>query len=73
MRRTVTQFACESVGLCSFCGPYMREFEFSHSNPVSRIIKISYAHNLQVNKLDFSFYDSYVKEHEFFTLEDLLK
>ena len=53
MRRTVTQFACESVGLCSFCGPYMREFEFSHSNPVSRIIKISYAHNLQVNKLDF--------------------
>ena len=37
MRSTVTQFARESVGLCPLRGSYVREFELSHSNPVSRI------------------------------------
>ena len=47
-----SQFARESVGLCPFHGSYLREFELSHSNPINRIIKISYAHNLHV-MLDF--------------------
>ena len=46
MRCTVTQFARESVGLCPFRGSYVREFELSHSNPVSRIITINHAHSL---------------------------
>ena len=47
-----SQFARESVGLCPFHGSYLREFELSHSNPINRIIKISYAHKLHV-MLDF--------------------
>ena len=54
MRYTVTQFARESVGLCPFRGSYVREFELSHSNPVSRIITINHEHNLQVKTLDFA-------------------
>ena len=46
MRCTVTQFARESVGLCPFRGSYVREFELSHSNPVSRITTINHAHSL---------------------------
>ena len=53
MRYTVIQFARESVGLCPFCGSYVREFELSFSNPASRIIKITHAHNLYVKMLDF--------------------
>ena len=37
MRCTVTQFIRESVGLCPFRGSYVREFELSQSNLVSRI------------------------------------
>ena len=47
MRRTVTKFASESVGLCPFCGSQVREFELSHSNLVSRIVKITHAHNFK--------------------------
>ena len=54
MRYTVTQFARESVGLCSFRGSYVREFELSHSNLVNKIIKITHAHDLHVKKLDFA-------------------
>ena len=46
MRYTITQFARESVGLCPFRGSYVREFELSHSNPVSRITTINHAHSL---------------------------
>ena len=46
-------FARESVWLCPFCGLYVREFEFSHSNPVNRIRKLTRAHNLHVKMLDF--------------------
>ena len=53
MRRRITQFARESVGLCPFRGSHVMEFELSHSNPVNRIIKIANAHNLQVKMLDF--------------------
>ena len=53
MRCTITQFPHESVGLCTFRGAYVRKFELSHSNPVSRIIKITHAHNLHVKMLDF--------------------
>ena len=60
VRCRITQFARESVGLaprtCPFRGSYVREFELSHSNPVNRIIKITHAHNLHVNRLDFSPY-----------------
>ena len=45
MRYTVTQFARESVGLRPFRGSYVREFELSHSNPVSRIITINHEHS----------------------------
>ena len=34
-------------------GLYVREFELSHSNLVSRIIKITHAHNVHVKELDF--------------------
>ena len=54
MRYTVTQFARESVGLCPFRGSYVREFELSHSNPVTRIMKITHAHVLRVKTLDFA-------------------
>ena len=37
-----------------FRGPYVREFELSHSSLVNRIIKITHAHNLHVKKLDFA-------------------
>ena len=40
MRCTVTQFAREIVGLCSFRGLCVMEFELSHSNLVSRITEI---------------------------------
>ena len=53
MRYTVIQFARESVGLCPFGGSYVKEFELSHSNSISRIIKITHAHNLHVKVLDF--------------------
>ena len=53
MRCTVTQFVRESVGLCPFRGSYLREFELSQSNLVSRIIVITHTHNLHVNMLDF--------------------
>ena len=53
MRCTVTQFTRESVGLWPFGGLYVREFELSHSNLVSRIIKIIHAHNMHVKVLDF--------------------
>ena len=53
MRCTVTQFARESVGLWPFGGLYVRDFELSLSNLVSRIIKITHAHNLHVKVLDF--------------------
>ena len=53
MKCRITQFARESVGLCPFRGSYVRELELSHSNPVNRIIKITYAHSLHVKMLDF--------------------
>ena len=53
MRCTVTQFTRESIGLWPFGGLYVREFELSHSNLVSRIIKITHAHNMHVKVLDF--------------------
>ena len=53
MRRRITQFACESVGLCPFRGSYVRKFELSHSNRVNRIMKITHAHNLHLKMLDF--------------------
>ena len=53
MRCKVTQFSRESVGLWSFGGSYVREFELAQSNLVSRIIKITHAHNLHVKLLDF--------------------
>ena len=31
----------------------MREFELPHSNPLSRVLKITHAHNLHVKMLDF--------------------
>ena len=52
MRYTVTQFARESVGLCSFGDSYVREFELSHSNPVNRVIKITQAYNLHVKAVN---------------------
>ena len=54
MRYTITQFARESVGLCPFRGSYVREFELSHSNLVTRIMKITHAHGLRVKTLDFA-------------------
>ena len=51
MRYTIIQFARESVGLRTFRGSYVREFELSHSNSVKRIIKITHAHNLHVKVL----------------------
>ena len=53
MRCRITQFACESVGLCPFRCSYVREFELSQGNRVNRIIKITHAHNLHVRMLDF--------------------
>ena len=53
MRCRITQFARAGVGLCPFLGLYVREFELSHRNPVSRIVKITHAHNLHVKMLDF--------------------
>ena len=53
MQCRITQFARESVGLCSFHGSYVREFELSHSNLVNRFIKITHTHNLHVKMLDF--------------------
>ena len=69
MRYTVTLFARESVGLCSFRGSYVREFELSHSNLVNKIIKITHAHDLHVKMLDFicPVYNLYVKQRILFT------
>ena len=52
MRYKVTQFARESVGLCPFRDSYVREFELSHSNPVSKVIKITEAYNLHVKAVN---------------------
>ena len=47
---------------CPFRGSYVREFKLSHSNSISRIIKITHADNLHVKVLDFfAFYNSYAK------------
>ena len=68
MRYTVTQFARESVGLCPFRGSYVREFELSHSNLVTRIMKITRAHGLRVKTLDFaSFTIREIKKRKLFT------
>ena len=68
MRYTVTQFARESVGLCPFRGSYVREFELSHSNLVTRIMKITHAHGLRVKTLDFaSFTIREIKKRKLFT------
>ena len=53
MRCRITQFARARVGLCSFPGLYVREFELSDRNLVNRIIKITHAHNLHEKMLDF--------------------
>ena len=73
----MTQFACESVGLCPFRGSYVREFELSDSNPVNRIIKITHAHSpcTQFAREDvvlWPFYNSYVKNANCL-LENFLK
>ena len=39
-----------------FRGSYVSEFELSRSNLVNRIIKITHAHNLHVELLDFGSY-----------------
>ena len=44
------------LDFASFRSWYVREFELSHSNLVSRVIKISHAHNLHVNMLDFALF-----------------
>ena len=50
-----------------FRGSYVREFELSHSNLVSRVTKIAHAHNLHVEMLHFApFYNSCVKERKLF-------
>ena len=68
MRCRITQFVRESVGLCPFRGSYVREFEFSHSNPVNKIIKIPPAHNLHVKMLDFGpFIIRTLKKRKLFT------
>ena len=63
------QFARESVGLSPFRGSYVREFALSHSNPLSRIIKITHAHNLHVKMSDFFPFTIYlyVIERKLFT------
>ena len=53
MRCRITQFARDSVGLCTFRGLYVKEFKVSHCNWVNRIIKITDAHNLHMKMLDF--------------------
>ena len=47
------------LDFASFRGWYVREFELSHNNLVSSVIKIAHAHNLFVKMFDFaSFYNS---------------
>ena len=41
------------LDFATFRGPYVREFELSHSYLVNRNIKITHAHNLHVKMLVF--------------------
>ena len=55
------------LNFAPFRGSYVREFELSHSNLVSRVTKIAHAHNLHVEMLHFApFYNSCVKERKLF-------
>ena len=73
MRCRITQFARASVGLCPFPGLSVREFELSHSNLASRIIKITHAHNLHVKVLDFGLLQFVRKKNVNCLLENLKK
>ena len=68
MRCTVTQFTRESVKIWPFGGLYVREFELSHSNLVSRIIKNNSCTQRARQGVGLrAFYDSYVKERKLLT------
>ena len=46
----------EVLDFAPFRGWHVREFELSHNNLVSRVIKIAHAHNLHVKMLDFGLF-----------------
>ena len=71
MRRRITQFARESIGLCPFRGSYVREFELSHSNRVNR--NNSSTRFAREDVALWPFYNSYVKKNANCLLENFFK